>query len=221
MVLYPYFQAVLGWSGLVSTLALMPMLVLMIACSVLAPRLAARIGVRLTMATGIFLGGAGLALMAILVSVDGGYLSVLPGYVVMGLGMGLSMTPSTEAITSSLPREQQGVASALNDVAREFGSALGVALLGAVLTAGYGNAINSHLEGVPGVDAATARKGIASALAIANEDHPYSKALFRSAQESFVHGWQQAMWAGVIVMTIVLVYVLVRGHERTSSHPQE
>jgi len=217
VVLYPYFQVVLGWSGLVSTLALMPMLVLMIACSVLAPRLAARSGTRLTMAIGIFLGGAGLALMAIFVSVEGGYFSILPGYIVMGLGMGLSMTPSTEAITSSLPREQQGVASALNDIAREFGSALGVALLGAVMTAGYGKAINSRLEGVP-VDAAdTARKGIAGALAIAHEDHPYSRALFRSAQESFVRGWQQAMWAGVVVMTIVLVYVLVRGPERAAS----
>jgi EmrB/QacA subfamily drug resistance transporter len=217
LVLYPYFQAVLGWSGVVSTLACMPMLVLMIICSGLAPRLAAQIGVRLAMATGIFLGIAGLALMAILVSVDGGYLSVLPGYVVMGLGMGLSMTPSTEAITSSLPRERQGVASALNDIAREFGSGLGIALLGAVLSAGYSNAINSRLEGVP-VDAAdTARKGIASALSIASEAHSYSKSLFRSAKESFVHGWQQAMWAGVIVMTIVLVFVLVRGPERTRS----
>jgi hypothetical protein len=136
----------------------------------------------------------------------------------MGLGMGLSMTPSTEAITASLPREQQGVASALNDVAREFGSALGIALLGAVTTAGYGAAINSRLKGVP-VDASdAARKGIAGAIAIANEDHPYSKALFRSAQEAFVHGWQQAMWAGVIVMTIVLVYVLFRGPERTNSY---
>lgn len=216
VVLYPYLQVVLGWSGFVSTLALMPMPVLMIACSALAPRLATRIGVRLTMAAGIFLGGAGLALMAIFVSVDGGYLSVLPGYIVMGLGMGLSMTPSTEAITSSLPREQQGVASALNDVAREFGSSLGVALLGAVFAGGYGNAIKSHLKGVP-VDAAdAARKGIASARAISYEAHPYSRELFRSAQESFVRGWQQAMWAGVIVMTIVLVYVLVRGPERAS-----
>jgi hypothetical protein len=127
------------------------------------------------------------------------------------------MTPSTEAITSSLPRERQGVASALNDIARELGSGLGIALLGAVLTAGYGNAIDSRLAGVPAGAADTARKGIASALAIANEAHPYSKALFRSAQESFVRGWQEAMWAGVIVMTIVLVFVLVRGPERTSS----
>jgi len=221
LVLYPYLQSVLGWSGLRATIALMPMPVLMVACSALAPRLAARIGFRSTMAAGIFLGGAGLALMAVLVSVDGDYLSVLPGYVVMGLGMGLAMTPSTEAITSSLPHERQGVASALNDVAREFGSALGVALIGAVFAAGYSNAINTHLQGVP-VDAAdTARKGIASARAVANQAHPYSKAQFRSAQESFVHGWQQAMWTGVIVMTIVLVYVLVRGPEESSSHSPE
>jgi MFS family permease len=191
--------------------------VLIIVCSALAPRLASRIGVRLTMAAGISLGGAGLALMAIFVSVDGGYLSVLPGYVVMGLGMGLSMTPSTEAITSSLPRSQQGVASALNDVAREFGSALGVALLGAVFAGGYSNAIESHLEGFPADAACAARKGIAGALAISNRDHPYSRVLFRSAQESFVCGWQQAMWAGVAVMTIVLVFVLVQGPERASS----
>lgn len=42
--------------------------------------------------------------------------------------MGFSMTPSTEAITSSLPADQQGVASALNDITRELGTALGVAL---------------------------------------------------------------------------------------------
>ena len=221
VVLYPYFQAVLGWSGLVSTLACMPMIVLMIVCSGLAPRLAGRVGARLAMATGIFLCGAGLALMALLVSVDGGYLSVLPGYIVMGLGMGLSMTPSTEAITSSLPREQQGVASALNDIAREFGSALGIALLGGVMNAGYSHAINARLAGVPADAAIAARKGIAGALAIANEDRPYSKALFRAAQESFVQGWRQAMWAGVSVMMIVLVYVLVRGPQRTSSNIAE
>lgn len=79
--------------------------------------------------------------MATFVSVDGGYLPILPGMLAMGLAMGLTQTPSTEAITSALPRERQGVASALNDVTREFDTALGVALLGAVLTAGYRNAI--------------------------------------------------------------------------------
>jgi Na+/melibiose symporter-like transporter len=211
VVLFPYFQAVLGWSGLRSTLALMPMALLMMATSGLAPRLTAHIGARLTMASGILLGAVGLGLMASLVSVDGGYLSVLPGMVAMGLGMGLSMTPSTEAITSSLPRERQGVASALNDVTRELGTALGVALLGAVLTAGYRSAIDSRLDGVPPGVADTAREGIANAVAAANAAGPLDDALVRAAQESFVDGWQQAMWAGTVVMSILFVYVLVRG----------
>lgn len=213
VVLFPYFQAVLGWSGLRSTLALMPMALLMMVASVLAPRVAARAGARATMAAGIGLGAVGLVLMATFVSVDGGYLSVLPGMVAMGLGMGLSMTPSTEGITAALPRDRQGVASALNDVTREFGTALGVALLGAIVTAGYRSAIESRVEGLPPETAAGAREGIATALAAA--DGPQAQMLVRAAQEAFVDGWQQAMWAGAGVMALLLVFILVRGPVRT------
>jgi EmrB/QacA subfamily drug resistance transporter len=218
VVLFPFFQAVLGWSGLLATLGLMPMAVLMMVSSALASRLAKRIGQGLTMATGIVLGGSGLGLMAALVSVDGGYMAVLPGMIAMGLGMGLSMAPSTEAITSSLPRERQGVASALNDVTRELGTSLGVALLGAVFTAGYGGAIAAHLSGVPADLAAQVSKGIAGALELGSD--PASLALLRSAQEAFVAAWQQAMWAGVVVMALLLVFVLLRGprqHEAIAS----
>ncbi|GAA3590198.1 DHA2 family efflux MFS transporter permease subunit [Kribbella ginsengisoli] len=226
VVLFPYFQAVLGWSGLRSTLAMMPMALLMMVASGLAPRVAARIGGRSTMAAGIALAGAGLALMAALVSVDGGYLSVLPGMLAMGLGMGLTMTPSTEAITSALPRERQGVASALNDVTREFGTALGVALLGAVLSAGYRTAIDSRLDGIPAGAASAARDGIANAIAAANAsgatnaggvaNGARSEALIRAAQESFVTGWQQAMWVGAGIMAVLFVYVIARGPERSA-----
>ncbi len=71
VVLFPFFQAVLGWSGLLSTLALMPMALMMMVLSGAAPKVAARIGSRSTMAAGIALGAAGLALMALFVSVDG------------------------------------------------------------------------------------------------------------------------------------------------------
>ncbi|MCR1786000.1 MFS transporter [Nocardioides carbamazepini] len=215
VVLFPFLQAVLGWSALRATLAMMPMAVLMMLASGLAPRLAARVGARTTMATGILLGGAGLALMAGLVSVHDGYLAVLPGMLAMGLGMGLSMTPSTEAITSSLPRERQGVASALNDVTREFGTALGVALLGAILSAGYRSAIDDQLAGVPDDVAAAAREGVANAVAAADRAAPQSDALVRAAQESFVEGWQHAMWAGTAVMAVLFVYVLARGPRRS------
>lgn len=221
VVLFPFFQAVLGWSGLLSTLALMPMAVLMMMASGLAPRLAARIGARSTMAAGILLAGAGLGLMAVFVSVDGGYLSVLPGMLAMGIGMGLTMTPSTEAITGSLPRERQGVASALNDVTREFGTALGVALLGALLSSGYRSAIDSRLEGVSQGAADTAREGVANAVEAADGAGTQAQTLIRAAQESFVDGWQQAMWAGVGVMAALFLYVLARGPQGAVGIPED
>jgi len=213
VMLYPYFQAVLGWSGLLSTAGLMPMALLMMVASGISPRLTERLGARAAMLIGIALAGGGLTLLAVLVSVDGGYLSVLPGMVAMGLGMGIAMTPSTEVITSSLPREQQGVASALNDVTREFGTALGVALLGALLTAGYRSAIEPALYGVPAATADAAREGIANTL----HDPHATPALVNAAKESFVDGWQTSMWAGVILMAALALFTALRGPKRPAS----
>ena len=211
VVIFPYFQVVLGWSGLRSTFALMPMALLMMAASGLAPQLTARAGRRIIMSAGILVSGIGLATMALLASVDGGYRAVLPGMLAMGFGMGLSMTPATDAITSALPRERQGVASALNDVTRELGTALGVALLGAVLSAGYRQEIERHLGGLSPDVAATAREGVANAVAASDGAGAAQPALILAAQDAFVTGWQQAMWAGVIVMALLLVFVTLRG----------
>nr|WP_143765638.1 MFS transporter [Catenulispora acidiphila] len=216
VVLFPFLQAVLGWSSLHSTLAMMPMALLMMAASGLAPRLAPRIGSRATMATGILVSAAGLALMAALVSVTGGYLSILPGMLAMGLGMGLTMTPATEAITSSLPHDKQGVGSALNDVTREFGTALGVALLGAIVTAGYRSTISPKLHAIPPHIAETARQGIANALTTAPTAGTQAQALKLAARDSFVSGWQNAMWAGAAVMAIVFVVIAMPGIRRRS-----
>ncbi|RCS57876.1 MFS transporter [Microbacterium sp. JB110] len=211
LVLYPFFQVVLGWSGLLSTLAMMPLALLMMLASGLAPRLAARIGARASMVIGLTIATAGLALMAGLVSADGGYISVLPGLIAMGLGAGLAMTPATEAITSSLAREQQGVASALNDLSRELGAALGIALLGGVLVAGYRSAIAGLLSGVPEEFAATAREGIANATAISQDAGAHAEQILAAANDAFIAGWQQAMWVGVAVMTVLTIFVLFRG----------
>ncbi|MFF4898112.1 MFS transporter [Streptomyces sp. NPDC001068] len=215
VVLFPFFQAVLGWSGLLSTVAMMPMAVMMMAASGLAPKLAGRIGARSTMAVGVALAAIGLALMALFVSVDGGYLSILAGMLAMGVGMGLSMTPSTEAITGSLPRAKQGVASALNDVTREFGTALGVAMLGALLADGYRGAIDGKLDGIPDAAADTAREGIANAVEVAPTTGGHAQAVIHAAQQSFVEGWQRSMWVGAAVMTVLLLYVTLRGPKNT------
>jgi EmrB/QacA subfamily drug resistance transporter len=211
VVLFPFFQVVLGWSGLVSTAALMPMALSMMLASGLAPKLAERVGSRATMTTGVALAGAGLVFMGLFVSVEGGYSSILPGLVAMGLGMGLSMTPSTEAITGSLPRDKQGVASALNDITREFGTALGIALLGALVSTGYRGSIDGKLSGVPREAADVAREGVANAVEVSGSTGSHATQIVQAARESFVDGWQQAMWAGAAVMVVLSGYVAVRG----------
>jgi EmrB/QacA subfamily drug resistance transporter len=223
VVLYPYFQAVLGWSGLRSTAGLLPMALAMMTVSALAPKVAKAIGARATTLTGIAVATAGLAGMAAFVSVDGGYLSVLPGMLVIGVGVGLTMPPATEAITSALPRSQQGVASALNDVTRELGTALGVALLGAVVAAGYQGSISGRLDGVPDGVAAAAEDGIATALQAAGEAGPQAGIVVRAAQEAFVDGWQRSMWTGVAAMAVLFAYLLARGprHVAAGDRPGE
>lgn len=215
IVLFPFFQGVLGWSGLRSTLAMMPMALLMMISSGLAPKLAMRIGSRYTMAFGIALGAVGAMLMARLVSVNGGYFSVLPGMVIMGLGMGFSMTPSTEAITSSLPASRQGVASALNDITRELGTALGVAILGPLVTAGYRTAIGNKLQGFPSQVIDTAKEGLAHAQAVAPGTGKQADLLMHIARESFVIGWQHAMWIGAIIMATLFLYIFFRGPKKS------
>jgi EmrB/QacA subfamily drug resistance transporter len=211
LVLFPYFQAVLGWSALASAVAMLPMALMMMPMSTLAPKVAQRFGSRRTMIAGVGIFMVGLATLALRASVEGGYLSVLPGLLIIGLGMGLTMTPSTAAITETLPAEKQGVASALNDTSREVGGAVGVALLGSVLSAGYRSAIDPALEGLPEELAEPAREGIGSAFAAAGRAGARAPEIIDAAQHAFVDGWVQSMWIGVGIAAVALVYLVVRG----------
>ena len=217
LVLFPYFQAVLGWTALRSAAAMLPMMLVMMPMSTIAPRVAARIGRRTTMCTGVAIFAGGLALLAVRASVEGGYMSVLPGLLVIGLGMGLTMTPSTEAITETLPLEKQGVASALNDVSRELGGAIGIALLGSVLTAGYKSAIEPALVGLPPDLAQPASEGIGTAFAVAAKAGEQGPVIIDAAKHAFVDGWTQSMWLGVGMAAIAFEFLLVRGPVNTKA----
>ncbi len=218
LVLFPFFQAILGWSALRSAVGLLPMMAVMMPTSALAPRVVKRIGTRQTMMAGLLFSAAGLAMLALRASVEGGYFSVLPGLLVMGLGMGLSMTPSTEAITESLPPEKQGVASALNDTTREVGGAIGVALLGSIVSSGYSSAIEPSLAGLPAEVSEPASEGIGNALGVVGEglssgtlDQATATRIVDAAQHAFVDGWVNAMWLGVAIVGAAFLYVLLRG----------
>jgi MFS family permease len=127
----------------------------------LAPGLAARFGARAVCVTGLVLVAAGLVILSE-VGTDSSYLVMLAGLVPLGVGMGAAMTPATAAITEALPQAQQGVGSALNDLSREVGGALGTAVIGSIVTAVYRSSL--QLPGAPAPVLRQARASFAVAI---------------------------------------------------------
>jgi EmrB/QacA subfamily drug resistance transporter len=217
LVLIQFLQAVLGFSAVVASAGLIPMALVMMPLSTIAPLITRRVGLRVMLAGGLGLVAVGVVVMATFTTADGGYLSVLPGLLIAGAGVGLTMTPGTAAITGSLPVEEQGVASALNDTVREVAAAIGVALIGSVLSAGYTSAVTGATEGLPAPQAEAVREGIGGAVAVTSQMGEAGESLLHSARVAFVDGWTVSMWisAGLAaaVALVSLFWVPSRRHE--------
>ena len=211
LVLVQYLQAVLGYSALRAASGLLPMAVMMMPLSTIAPTIAERIGFRRTLVTGMLLMAAGLFTFAMLADPNGGYLSVLPGILLLGAGVGLSMSPSTAAITASLPEEKQGVASALNDTVREMGGAVGIALIGSVLNSAYQANIEPATSALPPAVAEPANEGIGGALGVAAQMGADGTALLDSARQAFVDGMVPALLLAAGLSLAAAIYTALRG----------
>jgi len=211
LVLVQYLQAVLGYSALKAASGLLPMAAIMMPLSTIAPTIAERIGFRRTLVTGMLLLAGGLVLFASLADPAGGYLSVFPGIMVLGVGVGLAMSPSTAAITSSLPEEKQGVASALNDTVREMGGAVGIALIGSVLNSAYRSNIESTAVSLPPEVAKPLTSGIGGALAVAGQMGADGKALVDASRQAFVDGMAPALYLGAALALAAAVFTALRG----------
>jgi hypothetical protein len=145
---------------------------------------------------------AALAVLAQLNQGSGLWLLAI-GLIPLGAGMGLAMTPATSGITSALPAARQGVGSALNDLSRETGGAVGIAVLGSVLTATYQSHLN--LARLPAAEAAEARSSVAVAARLGGVATAH-------AQTAFADGMQLALLiaAGIVAAAAVIVAVLMR-----------
>lgn len=201
-VVMQYLQLVRGDSALTAALSLLAMPIGMIPASRLSPLLTQRLGVRGPWVAGLLMLAAGLAVLAHL---DGAssYFHIAAGLIPLGAGLGLAMPPATTAITDSLPKELQNVGSAVNDLARELGGALGIAVLGSLLTAAYRSDL--HLTGVPPKVAEAAESSLAGAAAAGG-------AVLHQAQDAFITGLHAALFGGAItaVVTAVAVAILLR-----------
>src|ERR1700722_14659581 len=156
-----YLEGVRGYSPLLAAVAVLPLSATMMPAAKVTPRLAARFGARAVCVTGLMLVAFGLAIIS-RGGTDPPYLLILGGLAPLGVGMGAAMTPATAAITETLPQSQQGVGSALNDLSREVGGALGTAVIGSIVTGVYRS--NLRLPGVPAPLVAEARQSFAIAI---------------------------------------------------------
>jgi EmrB/QacA subfamily drug resistance transporter len=216
IVVMQYLQLVLGYSPLKAALSLLPMTVVLIPIAAAAAPLSERFGQKLVCATGLAVSAVAFLTFSTLGPTSGFGLLLL-GQLFLAVGIGLSTTPATNAIVSSLPLAKQGVASAVNDTTREIGTALGIALMGSMFNTGYRNAISGHLAGTPAQIAAQAKQAPAIALAIASKLGAPGLALAAAARTAFASGLRLAMFVGAGLLVAGAVFVWAHG----PSHREE
>ena len=157
-----YLQSVLGNSALQAGVKMLPIAIGMILASKLGVGITRRLGTKFSVASGLTLVAGALAMIATF-GTDTGGLQIAAALGTLGLGMGFAMSPATEAIMGSLPRSKAGIGSAMNDVVREVGGTLGIAVLGSLLASGYGSGMDDATAGLPHAAGETASDSVGAA----------------------------------------------------------
>jgi EmrB/QacA subfamily drug resistance transporter len=202
-----YLQLVRGDAPFLAAVQVLPLALALMPASRLAARLTPRHGARRVGAAGLVLIAAGLAIIA-QTGVHSSYVVMATGLVVLGIGLGTATTPATSSITETLPPAQQGVGSALNDLSREVGGAIGIAVIGSILASTYSSHVN--LAGLPNQIAAK----VQSSYAIGSQ---LGEPIAERAHTAFVSGMHVALLvaaAAAIVAAAGAVALLAHGASR-------
>jgi hypothetical protein len=147
-LLTQYFQFVMGYSALRTGVALLPIAIAILVVAPRSARLVERVGTKLVVATGLALAAVALVSFTAVPAQHINYTTdMLWRLVILATGMGLVMAPATESIMGSLPRSKAGAGSAVNDTTRQVGGALGVALIGNVMTSTYATDVGRSITG--------------------------------------------------------------------------
>jgi EmrB/QacA subfamily drug resistance transporter len=213
-----FLQFFLGYSPLGAGLRILPLAALLALAALTSSRLVRRVGSKLIVAAGLLLITAGLAENAAIATPTVTYLLALPGMLLIGLGAGLLIPAATDSVLGALGQEDAGVGSAANSTALQVGGALGVAVIGSVLSTRYQSAMNPLLAGrhVPAVAAQAILGSLGGALAVAREvGGPLGAGLAAVARSSFEMGTRAALNAAIGVtgagVLVVLAFLPSRG----------
>ncbi|BAH49902.1 MFS transporter [Rhodococcus opacus] len=161
-----YFQGVREYTPFEFGIASLPFAVSVAVGAPVATLLAQRVGTTPVIVFGLLLTGVGLYLGG-QVAVDSSYLTdVLPSMVSMALGLAIVQGPATESIMASLPLDEAGAGSAVNDTTREIGGTLGVAVLGSIVASYYATTMSPLLDRIPAALMNDEEKGFARATVL-------------------------------------------------------
>jgi EmrB/QacA subfamily drug resistance transporter len=160
-----YMQTILGYSAVQTGAAFLPLTVLIILVAPIAGKASDRIGSRGLMTTGMVLISAQLVYFSRL-GLNATFWDLLPAFLVGGVGMALTMTPSAAAATRNVPVDKAGVGSAVLNASRQVGGSLGIAIMGAIvaLEAGGRRTPEAFIDGFQ--SALMVAAGIAAAGAV-------------------------------------------------------
>ena len=204
-----YLQFVRGYSPLNAAVAALPLAGTLILVSPRSAALAERFGAGRVIAAGfsLLLGGFGL-----LATVDPGssYLVLAAALVLLGAGMGITVAPATGGIMASVPVGRAGVGSAVNDTTRELGGALGIAVLGSIVSSAYRGSVD--VGSLPLPLQALAGESMGAAAAVADRlGGPAGAALRSEAGVAFTDAFNTAMGTAAVVAVLagLAVYLIL------------
>jgi MFS transporter, DHA2 family, multidrug resistance protein len=211
-----YMQNVLGYSTVDAGAAILPAAFCMVLVAPRSAKLVEKQGSRLTMLSGYVFVLLGFVTMMLLWGESSGYWQVGLAYAFVGIGIGLSGTPASHSLTSSVPVTRVGMASGTADLQRDLGGAIMQSILGALLAAGYAAAMGAAIAGSPNAAQVTGStqseltKSFDGALAVAQQYPQYSNQIVAAAKQSFLQGDQWAYLAGIVAVALgaMLVFIM-------------
>ena len=220
-----YFQFLKAYSPLGAGVRLLPVAVSVAVASVVGSRLTVKLGNKVIVATGLVFFAAALFWTGFN-STSTSYATIAGSMVLLGVGLGLTTAPASEAIMGAVPKEQAGVGSAVNDATRLFGGTLGVAVIGSVAASLYTSRLSSAIPAhLPAGDAAAARASVGGALITSRALSKVGLTqaahdLATSASGAFLHSLQGGSFvaAGVALAGAVVAALFLPARPRQESH---
>jgi EmrB/QacA subfamily drug resistance transporter len=210
-VLTQFLQFNLGYSPLQAGVRMLPMAAAMAVVAPLSSIAVRLAGTKLTIAAGLLLIAAGFWQTSY-ATISWTYAGILPSMILGGIGGALVIPAVSGSVMSSLPREHTGVGSATNGVSIQVGGALGVAVIGSLLSTRYQDRMIATLAHVPVPHAieGTITGSIGGALGVAAQvGGAMGRALTQAARLAFLSGGDLGLFTGAMVVLAGCVLALV------------